>query len=97
VESGKGNDPQRGISESLREAIERTFDEVARRGQDAREVVSQRGQEAREASAGAASRVAEAFEGVRPPTREELRSIDQRLDDFERRLHALETRARTEE
>jgi len=59
-----GADPtSRGVSESLREAVERTFsatteageraqellDEVTRRGRDAADTVSQRGQDAREA------------------------------------------------
>jgi polyhydroxyalkanoate synthesis regulator phasin len=96
MESGKGNDTQRGISENLREAIERTLDEVSRRGQEARDVVAQRGQEAREASVGAASRVAGAIESVRVPTREEMRGIEERLESIERRLHALEARARKE-
>lgn len=61
-ESGGGGAPK-GVSDSLREAIERTFaatteageraqellDEVTRRGRGARESVSQRGQDAREA------------------------------------------------
>jgi polyhydroxyalkanoate synthesis regulator phasin len=63
--SGKsgGADAQKGVSDSLREAVERTFaatteageraqellDEVTRRGRDARESVSQRGQGARDA------------------------------------------------
>jgi hypothetical protein len=108
MESGKSDDAQRGISDNLREAIERTFDEVTRRGQEAREVVTQRGQEAREVvaqrghearevSAGAAARVAERIEGIRVPTREDLRAIEERLAAIERRLHALETRARNEE
>jgi hypothetical protein len=108
MESGKGNDAQRGISENLREAIERTLDEVSRRGQEAREVVAQRGHEAREvvaqrgheareASAGAAARVAGAIESVRAPTRDDLRGIEERLDSIERRLHALEARVRKEE
>ena len=108
MESGKGDEAQRTMSDNLRVAVERTFDEVARRGQEAREVVSQRGQEAREAvaqrgqdardaSAGAAAKVAGAIEGIRVPTREDLRTLEQRLEAVERRLHALETRARTEE
>jgi hypothetical protein len=97
MESGKGNDTQRGLSENLREAIERTLDEVSRRGQDARDVVAQRGQGAREASAGAAARVAGAIESVRTPTREDLKGIEERLESIERRLHALETRVRKEE
>ncbi|HKG36347.1 MAG TPA: hypothetical protein VKA89_07930 [Solirubrobacterales bacterium] len=97
MESGKRDDAQRRVSENLRVAVERTFDEVTRRGQEAREVVTQRGQEAREASAGAVGRVAGALEGIRVPTREDLRVLEERLDGVERRLHALETRARNEE
>ena len=108
MESGKGDEAQRTMSENLRVAVDRTFDEVARRGQEAREVVTQRGQEAREAvtqrgqeareaSAGAAAKVAGAIEGIRVPTRDDLRSLEERLDSVERRLHALETRARNEE
>jgi polyhydroxyalkanoate synthesis regulator phasin len=112
MESGGGNDSQRGISENLREAIERTFaataesaagtrgraqellDEVSRRGQGAREVVAQRGQEARDASSGAAARVIEAVEGMRLPSREDLRELQDRLGALERRLAALESQDR---
>jgi len=108
MESGKPDEAQRTVSENLRVAVERTFDEVTRRGQEAREVVTQRGQEAREAvaqrgqgareaSAGAAAKVAGAIEGIRVPMREDLRSVEERLEAIERRLHALETRARNEE
>ena len=69
---------QRGLSEGLREAIERTFaasaeaggraqellDEVARRGQKAGEAVAQRSQEAREALTQRGQDASEASAGV---------------------------------
>jgi polyhydroxyalkanoate synthesis regulator phasin len=105
VEGGERQD-QRGIPDSLREAIERTFaataeasgraqellDEVARRGQGAREAITQRGQEAQEASAGAASRVIEAIEGMRLASREDMRELEEKLAELSRRVAALETR-----
>lgn len=77
MEGGEQKD-QRGISDSLREAIERTFaasaeaggraqellDEVARRGQKAGEAVAQRGQEAREAITQRGQDASEASAGV---------------------------------
>jgi polyhydroxyalkanoate synthesis regulator phasin len=73
-----GDKEQRGISEGLREAIERTFaasaeaggraqellDEVAKRGQKAGEAVAQRGQEAREAIAQRGQGAGEASAGA---------------------------------
>jgi polyhydroxyalkanoate synthesis regulator phasin len=77
MEGGERKD-ERGLSESLREAIERTFaasaeageraqgllDEVARRGQKAGEAVAQRGQEAREAIAQRGQDAGEASAGA---------------------------------
>jgi polyhydroxyalkanoate synthesis regulator phasin len=97
---------QRGVPDSLREAIERTFaataeaggraqellDEVTRRGQDAREAITQRGQDAQEASAGVASRVVEAIEGMRLATREDVRELEEKLAELSKRVAALETR-----
>jgi polyhydroxyalkanoate synthesis regulator phasin len=105
VEGGERQD-QRGIPDSLRDAIERTFaataeasgraqellDEVARRGQGAREAITQRGQEAQEASAGAASRVIEAIEGMRVTSRDEVRELEEQVAELSRRVAALETR-----
>ena len=76
-QSGGGEAP-RGVSESLREAIERTFaatteageraqellDEVTRRGRGARESVSQRGQDAREAISQRGQEAQEASSGA---------------------------------
>jgi polyhydroxyalkanoate synthesis regulator phasin len=114
MSDGAKDSEQRGLSEALRTAIERTFaatadsaaetreraqellDEVTRRGQEAREAVTRRGQEAQEASAGAAARVVEAIEGMRLPSREELRAIEQRLDELSERVAALEAKSKVE-
>jgi polyhydroxyalkanoate synthesis regulator phasin len=106
VESGGGSkDQQRGVPEGLREAIERTFaataqtreragdllDEVARRGQEAREAVIDRTQEAGEASAGMASRVVEAIEGLRLATKDDVRELEAKVAELSKRVAALES------
>ena len=114
MSEGSRDSEQRGLSEALRTAIERTFaatadsaaetreraqellDEVSRRGREAREAVARRGQEAQEASAEAAARVVEAIEGMRLPSREELRSIESRLDELAKRVAALEAKSKVE-
>jgi polyhydroxyalkanoate synthesis regulator phasin len=104
VDGGERKD-QGGISESLREAIERTFtataqtrdragellDEVARRGQEAREAVTQRTQEAQEASASMASRVVEAIESLRLASRDDVRELESKLAELSKRVAALES------
>jgi polyhydroxyalkanoate synthesis regulator phasin len=106
VADSRSNDPQGGISDALREAVERTFaattetreraqellDEVSRRGQDARDALTQRGQEAQEASAGVAGRVVEAIEGMRLASREDLRALEQRVETLSKRIAKLESK-----
>jgi polyhydroxyalkanoate synthesis regulator phasin len=103
MEAGGGKD--QGVSESLREAIERTFaatagtreragdllDEVTRRGAEAREAVAQRTQEAGEASASMASRVVEAIEGLRLATKDDVRELEEKLAELSKRVAALES------
>lgn len=108
MEGGARKEPQRSVSESLREAIERTFaateptreragellDEVTRRGSEAREAVSHRTQEAQEASASVASRVVEAVEGLRLATKDDVRELEAKLAELSERVAALESRPR---
>jgi polyhydroxyalkanoate synthesis regulator phasin len=107
VEGGEQKD-QRGIPDSLRDAIERTFaataeaggraqgllDEVARRGQDAREALTQRSQDAQEASSGAAGRVIEAIERMRLATRDDVRELEEKVAELSKRIAALETKGK---
>lgn len=76
--AGDGGESAKGVSDNLREAIERTFsataeageraqellDEVAKRGRGARESVSQRGQGARDALSQRGQDAQEASAGV---------------------------------
>lgn len=96
----RDNPGSRGLSDALREAVEKTvtasaeaLDDVSRRGREARDSVSQRGQEA---SASVASRVAEAAEGMRPATREELRDLEQQLAELARRVAKLEAKPKVD-
>lgn len=79
-----------GSAAETRDRAGELLDQVARRGQDAREVMARRGQEAGEASAGAASKVIEAIERMRVATREDLRELEGRLEQLARRIEELE-------
>jgi polyhydroxyalkanoate synthesis regulator phasin len=91
---GGGRQDQRGVSESLREAIERTFSATAQTRERAGELldeVARRGQEAQEASAGMASRVVEAIEGLRLATKDDVRELEAKLAELSKRVSALES------
>ena len=91
---GGGRQDQRGVSESLREAIERTFTATAQTRERAGELldeVTRRGQEAQEASAGMASRVVDAIEGLRLATKDDVRELEARLAELSKRVSALES------
>ena len=87
--SGQEGEAQRNVAESLRTAVERTFAatadsaaETRGRAQDLLDEVAKRGQGAREASAEAAQKVVGAAERMRGPSREEVREVDNRLDEL---------------
>jgi polyhydroxyalkanoate synthesis regulator phasin len=90
-EEPKGSD-QRGLSEALRAAIERTFAasadsaaETRERAQELLDEVTRRGREAREA-----------VEGMRLTSRDELRSLEKRLEELSARVEALEAKSKVE-
>src|SRR5437016_259523 len=62
-----------------RERAGELLDEVARRGQEARDVVSRGRHEAGEASASAASRVIDAIERMRVATRDDLHQVEKEV------------------
>ncbi len=97
--------PDRGLSDALRDAVEKTVAEVGQRGREARESVAQRAGEAREsavqsaqeasaASAGVRSRVAEVAEGMRPVTRDEYRDLKAEIDELARRVAEIEAKSK---
>ena len=79
-----------GSAAGTRGRAQDLLDEVSRRGQDARDAVTRRRQEAGQASAEAANRVIEAIEGMRLATRDDLRTLDARLDELAKRIAELE-------
>jgi polyhydroxyalkanoate synthesis regulator phasin len=96
---------EKGISDNLREAIERTFAATAEsaagtrgRAQDLLDEVSRRGQDAaeavtqrgQEARESVVSRVVEAVEGMRLATHEEVKDLEQRLAKLSERVAAIE-------
>ena len=98
TQEGAG-DPQRNVAESLRTAVERTFAatadsaaETRGRAQELLDEVAKRGQGAREASAEAAQKVVGAAERMRGPSRDEVRGIEERLEEIDNTLKALSVR-----
>lgn len=96
---------EKGISENLRDAIERTFAATAEsaaetrgRAQDLLDEVSRRGQGAREAVTQrgqearetVVSRVVEAVEGMRLASHEEVKDLEQQVAELTARVAALE-------
>jgi len=86
---GQEGDAQRNVAESLRTAVERTFAatadsaaETRGRAQDLLDEVAKRGQGAREASTEAAQKVVGAAERMRGPSREEIRELENRLEEL---------------
>lgn len=96
---------EKGISDNLREAIERTFAATAEsaagtrgRAQDLLDEVSRRGQGAaeavtqrgQEARESVVSRVVEAVEGMRLASHEEVRALEARVAKLSQRVAAIE-------
>ena len=69
--------------------------ETRGRAQELLDEVAKRGQGAREASAEAASKVVGAAERMRGPSREEHRELEERLEGIEEQLKALTQRVAT--
>jgi polyhydroxyalkanoate synthesis regulator phasin len=81
-----------GSAAETRGRAQELLDEVARRGQGAREGFARRGQEARETSSTLTGRVVEAIREMRLASGEEVRALGYQLETIERRVAALETR-----
>jgi polyhydroxyalkanoate synthesis regulator phasin len=86
----KSSEPERGLPENLRPAIERTLAATAgpaagtrEPAQDLLDEVARRGQEAR-------GRVADAIEELRLAGARDVRSLEGRLESLEHRIAALE-------
>ena len=87
--SGPSGD--RSVHEALRAASE-----TRGRAQELLDDVARRGQEAREASASVTTRVVEAIQEMRLASGEEVRALEQQLAAIERRVSDLEQRSRDE-
>ena len=73
-------------ADSVRSAVERTFEATAGQAQVTRE----RAQELVDELSGATSRVREALDDIRPASGEDLKSLGTRLAELEQRVAALE-------
>ena len=94
---------QKGVPDSVRTAIERTFAATAEGAAETREragemldEVSRRGREARKSSAGAAAKVIEAIEGMRLASHDEVRELSKQIDELSKRVETLEAKAKVE-
>lgn len=92
-------DPAKGVPDSVRTAIERTFAATAEGAAGTREragemldEVARRGREARDAG----SRVIEAIEGMRLASREDVRALSKQIEALSRRVEELEAKAKVE-
>jgi polyhydroxyalkanoate synthesis regulator phasin len=79
-----------------RERAGEVLDEVARRGQAAREAVADRAQEARDSSAGVAAKMIEAIEGMRLASSEDVRALEKQVAELAKRVERLESRSKVE-
>jgi hypothetical protein len=89
----------KGPSEALREAIERTFEATAGSAAETRDraaalldEVVRRGREARQASSAVSARVGDAIHGLRE--RDEVRRLEAELGSITERLEKLESALR---
>ena len=89
---------ERSLQEAVRAAVERTLAAAQQRGRAAEllDDVARRGQEARDVSASVTSRVVEAIGELRLASAEDVRALSRRIDEIERRVAALEHRPQPE-
>jgi gas vesicle protein len=92
----KGGDGPRRASraDAVRSAVDQAFQTTASQGTAAAETGRERAQDIVDQLAQAAGRVRDVLDELRPPTGDELRTLQQTVADLEQRVAALE-RAQT--
>ena len=88
----KSGDGRRRASraEAVRSAVDQAFQTTASQGATAAESGRERAQDIVDQLAQAAGRVREVLDELRPPTGDELRTLQQTVADLERRVASLE-------
>jgi gas vesicle protein len=88
----KGGDGGRRASraEAVRSAVDQAFQTTASQGTAAAETGRERAQDIVDQLTQAAGRVREVLDELRPPTGDELRTLQQTVADLEQRVAALE-------
>lgn len=77
-------------AEAVRSAVDQAFQTTASQGIEAAETGRERAQDIVDQLAQAAGRVRDVLDELRPPTGEELRTLQQTVADLEKRVAALE-------
>jgi polyhydroxyalkanoate synthesis regulator phasin len=86
----KGGAPRAGRSDAVRSAVDQAFQATAGQGQAAAETGRERAQDIVDQLAQAAGRVRDVLDELRPPTGDELRTLQQTVKDLEERVAKLE-------
>ena len=88
----KGGEGRRRASraEAVRSAVDQAFQTTASQGSAAAETGRERAQDIVDQLAQAAGRVRDVLDELRPPTGDELRTLQQTVTDLEKRVAALE-------
>jgi polyhydroxyalkanoate synthesis regulator phasin len=84
-----------GRTDAVRSAVDQAFQATASQGSAAAETGRERAQDIVDQLAQAAGRVRDVLDELRPPTGDELKTLQQTVADLERRVAALEQAGET--
>jgi polyhydroxyalkanoate synthesis regulator phasin len=87
---GKGDGRRASRADAVRSAVDQAFQEGASRGATAAESGRERAQDIVDQLAQAAGRVRDVLDELRPPTGDELRTLQETVADLEKRVAKLE-------
>jgi polyhydroxyalkanoate synthesis regulator phasin len=90
-EKDKDGARRAGRSEAVRSAVDQAFQATAGQGAAAAETGRERAQDIVDQLAQAAGRVRDVLDELRPPTGDELRTLQQTVADLEQRVATLES------
>jgi gas vesicle protein len=89
-EKGEAGRPRASRAEAVRSAVDQAFQTTASQGTAAAETGRERAQDIVDQLAQAAGRVRDVLDELRPPTGDELRTLQQTVADLEKRVATLE-------
>jgi polyhydroxyalkanoate synthesis regulator phasin len=89
-EKGKQGARRAGRADQVRSAVDQAFQATTSQGSAAAETGRERAQDIVDQLAQAAGRVRDVLDELRPPTGDELRTLQQSVADLERRVADLE-------